>query len=129
MRHLLGFFLFALLACSAVPAQTTNQKSSGEKQNMSGMHDQMMKSMQADLDALRANLQKMKDQLSNVKDSATKDQFQLNIQMWQSVVDDMDKHMQMMQHMMGGGMMDHGSMQHKGMQHDHGASPTPTPKP
>lgn len=69
--------------------------------NMSDMHGQMMKGMQADLDAMRSNLQKMKDQIDKVSDQSSKEQLQLNIQMWQSFMDDMDKHMAMMKQMMG----------------------------
>jgi hypothetical protein len=75
---------------------------------MAGMHEKMMKDMQADMDGMKANLQKMKDLLAKTKDASAKEQLQLNVNMWQSVVDNMDKHMQMMKHMhdmgMGGGM-------------------------
>jgi len=51
---------------------------------MSKMHEQMMKDMQTDLDSMRSTLQKMKDQIGKVSDRGTKDQLQLNIDMWQS---------------------------------------------
>jgi hypothetical protein len=66
---------------------------------------------------MRSNLQKMKDQLSKVSDPSTKDQLQLNINMWQNMIDNMDKHMSMMKGMMGSG---HGMMMHEGQ--------PPTPK-
>jgi|GEM_PF-2277557 len=71
---------------------------------MAGMHEKMMKDMQADMDGMKANLQKMKDLLPKTKDAAAKEQLQLNVNMWQSVVDNMDKHMQMMKHMHEHGM-------------------------
>jgi hypothetical protein len=68
---------------------------------MSKMHEQMMKDMQANLDNMRASLQEMKDQIGKVSDRGTKDQLQLNIDMWQSLIDHMDKHMATMRKMMG----------------------------
>ena len=78
--------------------------------DMSKMHDQMMKDMQADSDNMRANLQKLKDQIGKVSDRATRDQLQLNIEMWQSLIDHMDKHMTEMKNMMGA---------HEGPKHEH----------
>ena len=71
------------------------------KHDMSKMHEQMMKDMQSDLDSMRSNLRKMKDQIGKVSDRGTRDQLQLNIDMWQSLVDHMDKHMAAMKNMMG----------------------------
>jgi hypothetical protein len=71
------------------------------KHDMSKMHEQMMKDMQADSDSMRFNLQKMKDQIGKVSDRGTRDQLQLNIDMWQSLIDHMDKHMDAMKKMMG----------------------------
>ena len=48
---------------------------------------------------MRSNLQKMKDQIGKVSDRGTRDQLQLNIDMWQSLVDHMDKHMDAMKKM------------------------------
>ena len=68
--------------------------------DMSKMHEQMVKDMQADLDSMRSNLQKMKDQIGKVSDRATRDQLQLNIDMWQSFLDQMDEHIAAMKKMM-----------------------------
>ena len=68
--------------------------------DMSKMHEQMMKDMQGDIDGMRSNLQKMKDQIGKVSDRETRNQLQLNIDMWQSLVDHMDKHMDAMKNMM-----------------------------
>ena len=68
--------------------------------DMSKMHEQMMKDMQGDLDNMRSNLQKMKDQVGKVSDRETRNQLQLNIDMWQSFVDHMEKHMDAMKQMM-----------------------------
>jgi hypothetical protein len=67
--------------------------------DMSKMHEQMMNDMQADLDSMRSNLQKMKDQIGKVSDRGTKEQLQLNIDMWQSLIGHMDKHMAAMKKM------------------------------
>jgi hypothetical protein len=118
MLRLRNILLVSVLITSAGIAQTaSDQTGKTGQQNMAAMPDQMMKSMQADLDSMRSNLQKMKDQLSKVSDQSTKDQLQLNISMWQALIDNMDKHMTMMKGMMGPG---HGMMMH-GQQ-------TPTPK-
>lgn len=71
------------------------------RHDMAKMHEQMMNDMQGDIDSMRSNLQKMKDQIGKVSDRGTRDQLQLNIDMWQSLVDHMDKHMDAMKKMMG----------------------------
>ncbi len=71
------------------------------KHDMAKMHEKMMKDMQGDVDSMRSNLQKMKDQIGKVSDRGTRDQLQLNIDMWQSLVDHMEKHMDTMKKMMG----------------------------
>ena len=68
--------------------------------DMSTMHEQMTKDMQTDLESMRSNLQKMKDRIGKVSDRGTRDQLQLNIGMWQSLIDHMDKHMAAMKKMM-----------------------------
>ena len=106
MLRATSVFLVSMLMATAAIAQ--NQPNypgraghTGQRQNMAAMHQQMMQSLQADLDAMRANLQKMKDQLGKVSDPSTKEQMQLNIDMWQTVLDNIDKHMTMMKQMMG----------------------------
>ncbi len=68
---------------------------------MSKMHEQMMKDMQSDLDSMHSNLRKMKDEIGKVSDRDMRNQLQLNIDMWQSLLDHMDKHMTAMKNMMG----------------------------
>jgi hypothetical protein len=70
------------------------------RHDMSKMHEQMMTDMQGDLDSMRSNLQKMKDQISKVSDRGTRDRLQLNIDMWPSFVDHMDRHMDAMKQTM-----------------------------
>jgi hypothetical protein len=70
-------------------------------QQMRDMHDQMMKDMQADLDSMRATLKQMQDQLDKVSDPATRQELQWNSELWQKTADNMEKHMEMMKHMMG----------------------------
>ena len=89
--------------------------------DMSKMHEQMVKDMQADLDSMRSNLQKMKDQIGKVSDRATSDQLQLNIEMWQSFVDQMDKHVAAMKRMMNA----HEGPPKGGAKHEHAPA---TPK-
>lgn len=141
MKRILELCLAVLLCLGYGWAQDTTQKQMkpgtppAKHDQRGAMHEQMMKSMQADLDSMKANLQKMKDQLASVKDQSTKDQLQLNVTMWQSLIDNMDKHLQMMKSMMGGPGMphDHDAMgphdhEHE-HEHEHGARPTPSPSP
>jgi TolA-binding protein len=112
MIRVTSMFFATVLAASVALAQKPPDQSGtggkmGQQQNMSAMHDQMMKSMQADLDSMQSTLQKMKDQLSKVSDQSTKDQLQLNINMWQSLIENMNKHLTMMKQMTGPG---HGTM-------------------
>lgn len=109
LRHVLLASVLIITVAGRAQNAPDQAGKMGQQQNMTAMHDQMMKSMQADLDSLRANLQKMKDQLNKVSDRSTKDQLQLNIAMWQVLIDNMDKHMTMMKGMMGPG---HGMMMH-----------------
>ncbi len=67
---------------------------------MSTRHEEMMKNEQTDLDAMRAQLQKMRDQTARVSDQSRKEEIQLNNEMWQSLIDHMDKHMMKMKNMM-----------------------------
>jgi TolA-binding protein len=91
--------------------------------DMSKMHEQMMNDMQADLDSMRSNLQKMKDQIGKVSDRGTKEQLQLNIDMWQSLIGHMDKHMAAMKKMMSA----HKGATSDGTTHEHEHAPA-TPK-
>ncbi len=114
MLRLATTLLASLLITAGVMPQNPLDQSQtpgkmGQRPNMAAMHEQMMKGMQADLDSMRSNLQKMKDQLRKVSDQSTKDQLELNIGMWQTLIEDMDKHMRMMKQMMGQGMMMHES--------------------
>ena len=91
--------------------------------DMSKMHEQMMNDMQADLNSMRSNLQKMKDQIGKVSDRGTKEQLQLNIDMWQSLIGHMDKHMAAMKKMVSA----HSGPPTDGTKHEHEHSPA-TPK-
>ena len=107
-------------ATPARPAMTPEQRAAHRKQ----MQEQMQKHMQAmheQMEKAKATLQQMKDNLPKITDPAAQQQAQLDINMWQTLVDHMSA---MMEHMgpgmMGGpgmGMMGHGEMggMHGGM--------------
>jgi hypothetical protein len=108
-------------------AAHTQHHPPGDHHPMGGMadHEQMMRQMQASLDGMKANLQKMKDGIAGVNDQATRDQLQLNIDLWQACIDNMDHHMHMM-----GMMMEHGPMHRgKGMEHHHAPDKTKPEEP
>lgn len=143
MKRILELSLAVFLCLGYGWAQDTTQKQMTKPtpppaaHDRMAMHEQMMKNMQADLDSMKANLQKMKDQLRAIEDPGIREQAQLNIGMWQSLIDNMDKHMQMMKSMMGGPGMghDHGAMPPHDHDHEHehehmhgGPTPSPTPK-
>lgn len=95
---------------------------------MDGMkdHDHAMEQMHANLDAMQTTLQRMKAGLAGIKDQATRDQMQLNINLWQSMLDNMSEHLKMMEGMhhgdgMGMGMngMHHGDMHGEDMSMHH----------
>jgi hypothetical protein len=85
----------------AQESQNCDMMGTHDRHDARGMHEQMMKDMQSDLDGMRSNLQKMKDQIGKVENRGMRDQLQLNIDMWQSMIDHMDKDMGMMKKMMG----------------------------
>ena len=66
---------------------------------MGAWHEEMMKSDRADLDAMRAQLKKMREQTARASDQSRKEEMQLNNDMWQSLIDHMDKHMMKMKKM------------------------------
>jgi septal ring factor EnvC (AmiA/AmiB activator) len=105
MRRLTIILFATALAASVAlaqnpPARPGMGSQMGQQQNR---HEQAMKNMQADVDSMQANLKKMKEQLGKVSDQPTKDQLQLNIDMWQSLIDNMNKHLTVMKQMMGPG--------------------------
>ena len=104
--------------------QGTGVMGTNHMHDMSKMHEQMMKDMQSDLDNMRSNLQRMKDQIGKVSDRGTRDQLQLNIDMWQSLIDHTDKHMEAMKKMMSRPQGPPGD----GAKHEHQHAPA-TPKP
>lgn len=67
---------------------------------MSARHEEMLKNERTALDAMRAQLQKMRDQAAGVSDQSRKEELQLNNDMWQSLIDHMDRHMTHMKAMM-----------------------------
>lgn len=107
-------------AAPARPAMTPEQRAAHRKhmqeemqQHLQAMHEQMEKA--------KATLQQMKDNLPKITDPAAQQQAQLDINLWQTLVDHMSA---MMEHMgpgmMGGpgmDMMGHGDMggMHGGM--------------
>jgi hypothetical protein len=117
MKQLLTFCFAVLLAAGSARAQSGHDMSGHDDQKkdhdhqaaaghdqMGAMHEKMMKEMQADMDGMKANLQKMKDLSAKTNDPAAKEQLQLNISMWQSMIGNMEKHMHMMNTMHEHGM-------------------------
>lgn len=137
MEKVTKAFVFATLTCMLITAPTARaQDEMGQakgqqmsKQNMDkmrAMHEEMMKGMQADLDSMKATLEQMKGQLGKVSDAAVHEQLQWNVDLWQKMLDNMDKHMTMIKQMMEShkGMM----MHHNGMMKGSPSQRPPSPK-
>jgi hypothetical protein len=72
-------------------------------------HEQHMQEMKAHLEKMHATLDQMKANLAKVKDPAARQEAQLNVDLWQGMVQHMDSMLKM--------MSDH-PMQHEGMDHE-----------
>lgn len=78
----------------------TKAHSAAGNSAMPNRHEDMKKQARAELDAMRAQLQKMRDQTAMISDQSRQQDMQLNNDMWQSLVDHMDRHMTKMAEMM-----------------------------
>ena len=70
------------------------------KGGMSSRHEEMTKQARTDMEAMRAQLKKMRDQTAGISDQSRQQDMQLNNDMWQSLIDHMDRHMTKMAEMM-----------------------------
>ena len=66
-------------------------------------HQAMMKSAQSDIDGMRRHLEKMKEQTRNITEQSHRDSMEINNDMWQGLIEHMDKRMAHMQNMMAAG--------------------------
>ncbi len=111
---------FVLLAAALSFAQQSGQTTPPAAGAQAGpaRHQQMqehMQAMKAQLEKMKSSVEQMKANLAKIKDPGARQQAQLDLEMWQGVVDHLSA---MMEHMgpgmMGGpgmGMMGHGDMQ------------------
>lgn len=79
-------------------AQKAHDNRKGD--SMSGQHQTMLKSAQDDLDGMRRQLEIMKEQTGDIADQSRREGMELNNDMWQGLIEHMDKHMAQMQNMM-----------------------------
>jgi len=91
-------------------AMTPEQRAARRKQMQEQMQ-QHLQAMKEQVDKAQATLQQMKDNLPKITDPAAQQQAQLDIQMWQTLVD----HMAMMMEHMGPGRMGGPGMMGGGM--------------
>ncbi len=130
MKKIIEVAMIVVLSCAFISAQNTSSTSQGtmgtmgqdqgsqnpQMQNMGqmrAMHEEMMKNMRADVDSMKATLQQMQNQLGTVSDTSVHQQLQWNVDLWQKLLNNLDKHLAMMNQMMNShpGMM----MRQKGM--------------
>jgi hypothetical protein len=75
------------------------------RQQMMQQHQQAMAEMKADMDKMRRMVVMMRSEALKVQDVSTRDAMQTNADLWSSLLDHMEKHMQQMGQMpMGMGM-------------------------
>ncbi len=74
-----------------------------------GMMQEHMQEMKAQIDSMRAKVDQMKANLAKIKDSATKQQMQLDTELWDAMVTHLENMQKMMaEHPMGGMHGPHG---------------------
>jgi len=69
----------------------------------SKQHQDMMKSATRDIEGFRRDLAHMKEQTKAITDQSRRESMELNNDMWQNLIDHMDKRMTQMQDMMVSG--------------------------
>ncbi len=113
-KDFMKFFLSAvacvLLAVGAW-AQSPDQQESAPPSPPSGMHHEMggpmmqqhMQEMKAQVESMRGKVEQMKSNLSKIKDPATRQQMQLDTDLWDAMVSHLENMQKMMsEHGMGG---------------------------
>ncbi len=97
MKSISGLLLFAAFACSALLAQNQPQAKplppKEVQQRDTGMSRSQVRELQGDLERMRSIIEQMQTNLAFVSSPQTplKHQFELEIQMWQLVIEQMDK--------------------------------------
>lgn len=124
------FFVVLLCAClwgqAAAPAQAPSSQTPAAPPTPPmhhdmgpGMHQEQMHEMKAHVEKMHATLDQMKANLAKVKDPAAKQQAQLDVDLWEGMVQHMDGMVKMMSdHPMGHEGMGHEGMGHDGMGHE-----------
>jgi hypothetical protein len=96
------FLLVSILVTPIVWAQTAPRQApdshpdrdrlaSGQCQEMMEMHKQQIEAMRAEVEHLRKSLAQMKANLLTIRDSNEMDRWRNNAEMWQALVDHMDR--------------------------------------
>lgn len=97
MKNISGLWLCAAFACSPLLAQDQPQtKTPAPKevqQREAGMSREQVRELQGDLERMRSIVEQMQTNMAFVSSGQTpmKHQFELEIQMWQLVIEQMDK--------------------------------------
>jgi hypothetical protein len=106
----LVFTLAPLLCAQEKPAQTPpgpgggNQMRAEHRQKMMEMHKQEMEAMKADIEKLKASLAEMKANILTIREPNELSRWRNNVDMWETVVNHIDR-MQKQMESMGPGMM------------------------
>ena len=123
----LVFALTPAMLAQEKPAQAPpghgggDQMRAEQRKHMIEMHKQQMEAMKTDIEKLKSSLAQMKTNVAAITDSSEKARWQQNMDMWETVVNHMDR-MQKQMESMGPGMMGPGMMHGPGP-----GGPPPTP--
>ncbi len=102
MLRRIGFIsLFALFAALApASAQTRSKYQVEARQDTSGSHEGQAADLKSDVQRMRVILSQMQSNLAFVQNTTTplKHQFELEIEMWQVVLDEMEHRIRDMEH-------------------------------
>jgi hypothetical protein len=97
MKNISRLLLFAVFAGSALLAQNQPQVTpltpKAVQQREAGMSREQVRELQGDLERMRSIVEQMQTNMAFVSSGQTpmKHQFELEIQMWQLVIEQMDK--------------------------------------
>jgi hypothetical protein len=104
LAMLFGLTLQAWGQQPPAPPAGRSQARAEHRQKMMEMHQQEMAAMKIDIEKLNSFLAQMKTNVAAIKDSAEKARWQTNVDMWEVVVNHMDR-MQTHMESMGPRMM------------------------
>lgn len=131
-----AFALVPSVCAQGTPPQESVGSVSGtqarqeRRQKMMEMHRQEMAAMKADIETLKSSLAQMKANILTIRDPNELARWKNNVEMWETVVNHMDRMQKQMESMGTGTMHGPGMMMHdEDLRGGQTASPPPDKKP